>query len=412
MKQAITINHRKYATGLFWQPVNPVMTPYLYARQLVAKSNKKYNLLTEFKSMVGLADFRDGPRAGMYSLAAAVTNAFSEFVSFLAVFQINNVFYLIAVRNGVIIRDVLLDSESEARKLYSELSNMPDWTALIAPTSWGMPRSQEKNLTNVIRKDIGVRLRQISIVKSIMPSVIAICVFLLIVVAIMYMPVFTTSNKQTSLTPEMAAEYQRLLQEKNEELDKKFKIEKKSFEYPYDYLPNVMERARLCYKAIGFMMQPVAGWNQRNVLCGEDRVSGTFIRDFGTLNDFYIVASGLLPGGVVEQKSENEIKVSAKLPALKEGASIDDRDQESVIRDVVSIFQQLNMKADIRVANEVVRSGISRETVDVVEVDASSKLIPTEFMQIFNGFNGVYMKSVDWNMTNRVWNYKVLIYTK
>ena len=414
MKQVIIINRKKYATGLFWQPVDPLVVPYIYARQLAAKGNKKYNLLTEYKSMVGLADSHDGPRAGMYVAASVVTDALSSFISFLGVFHVDNGYYLIAVRNGIIIRDVALETENEARKQYAELSNMPDWNGLFAPASWGMPRSQEKLLSELVKKDSGTRLRQMSIIKSMMPSIIIAVVFLIVIISFLYSPLFGSKNRSrpTQLTPEMAAIYQQQIKEKNEQLDREFKIEKKSIVYPYEKIPNVMERARLCYKAIAFMMQPVVGWNQRNVSCDKSHVYGIFARDFGTLNDFYVVGADLMPGGVVTQKSENDISVSVKLPELQSQSSIDERDQETAMRDIVSIFQQVEMRADVRVANETIKNGEKRENVNAIEVSAISKLIPMEFIKILADFGGVYIKSVDWDAGSRDWSYKVLIYTK
>jgi hypothetical protein len=414
MKQVITVRRRKYATGLFWQPVNPGVTPYLYARQLVAKSDKKYTLLTEYKSMIGLAESRDGVRSGMNTAAAEVMNAFPEFSSFLGVFRVDNRFYLVAVRNGVIIRDVLVEKESDARKLYAELSNMPDWGALFAPSSWGMPRSQEKFLQDIVKNESVARLRQISIVKSVAPSIVLFLILLGVGLYFLYSPLFKSMSapKSTGLNPELMAEYQKQLEAKNQELDKEFEIVKSALVYPYDNLPDVMERARLCYKATGFVMQPVMGWDQKNTMCDEEHVSVVFTRDFGTLNDFYLVGGDVMPGGIVHQVSDNEIRVRAKLPALKTHSSVDERDQETAMRDIVSVFQQVNMKAGIRASNEIIRNNKEKATVNFIEVSASSKLVPSEFMQIFNDFDGVYMKSVGWDARDRIWNYNVVIYTK
>ena len=174
-----------------------------------------------------------------------------------------------------------------------------------------------------------------------------------------------------------------------------------------------MDRARICYKAVAYMMQPVVGWNQKMIDCDAEYVSGTFVRDFGTINDFYVVGADLMPGGVVNQKSENEISVRVKLPKVPTHESLDDREQEIAMRDIVSIFQQANMKADIKTANTSVRNGIAgKEIVNVIEVIASSKLIPMEFMKIFSNFNGVYMKSVNWGTDSKTWSYRILIYTK
>jgi len=416
MKQVIIVNRRKYATGLFWQPVNVGVTPYLYARQLVAKSDKKYTLLTEYKSMIGLAEARDGVHSGMSCIAAEIMDALHEFASFLGVFHVDTRFYLIAVRNGVIIRDILVEKESEARKIYAELSNMPDWGGLFAPSSWGMPRSQEKFLQDIVKNNSVARLRQISIVKSLAPSVVLVLVALAVGLYFLYSPLFKSVKKSNSVTldPQLAAEYQKQLEEKNKELDEKFEVPvvKSSIEYPYDKLPDVIERANLCYKATAFVMQPVMGWEQKNTVCDGEYVSVVFNRRFGTLNDFYLIGGDLMPGGIVQQVSENEMRVRVKLPELEVGPSVDERDQETLLRDVVSVFQQANLKASVKASNEVIRNNKEKEAVKFVEIDANSKLIPSEFMQIFDGFDGVYMRSANWDARSRMWGYKVIIYTK
>ena len=119
-----------------------------------------------------------------------------------------------------------------------------------------------------------------------------------------------------------------------------------------------------------------------------------------------------MPGGVVTQTSDNDISVRVKLPELKTRSSVDNRDQDTAIRDLFSVFQEMNMRATIRPANITMKDGGQKEIVKIIDVSANSKLIPSEFMSIFGNFNGVYMKSVGWNPNNRNWEYKVSIYTK
>lgn len=417
IKQIVTIDHKKYATGLFWQPVTAGVNPYLYARQLVEKVNKKYNLFVEYQSMIGLGDSHNGFRAGMPSVAALVASSLSGFISFLGVFQTGSNFYLIAVRNAVIIHDVLFETETEARKLYAELSNIPDWGALFAPASWGMPRSQEKFLSDFVARGTIVKLRQISMAKSVGVSVVIGGVFLVLLGLFLYSPVLKMfePKKTTQLNPTLLAEYQRQLEAKNKQLDKEFEIVKKEkipLDYPYNHLPDVMERANLCYKAIAFVMQPVMGWSQKNTRCESEYAFVDFSRGFGTLNDFYAIGGDLFPGGIVEQVSNNEMKVRIKLPELEKFASIDERDQVTAMRDITSIFQQVKVNANVKVANQTLKNEDFEEKINVIEVTVSSKLIPTEFMQFFADFDGVYMKSVKWNVGARSWDYDVLVYTK
>lgn len=421
IKQLVNIQGKKYATGLFWQPVRVGVTPYLYARQLSEKGKKgkgKYALFVEYQSMIGLVDSASGARSGMPSAAAAVTSSLSGFVSFLGMFQVENYFYLVAVRNGVIIRDTLIETESEARKTYAELSNIPDWGGLFAPASWGMPRSQERFLPELIQVGVVEKLRPISMAKSISVSVVLGVIFLALLGGLLYSPVMEMfePKKTTALNPALMAEYQRQLEEKNKQLDEQFDIvkkpEKKPFDYPYSHLRNAVDLANLCYKATGFVMQPVFGWNQRSTRCDSENVEVTFVRSFGTLNDFYAVGGELLPGGIVNQVSDNEIRVTVKLPDLPEIESLDERDQDTVLRDISSVFQQVKINARIDVVNDTVTNGEEFETIKVISVNVSSKLIPSEFMRIFEGFDGIKLVSVKWDVGTRTWEYSILMYTK
>ena len=159
-------------------------------------------------------------------------------------------------------------------------------------------------------------------------------------------------------------------------------------------------------------MQPIMGWNQTYAKCDEDFVSVTFSRDFGTLNDFYEIGGNLMPGAIVQQMSEDEIIVRVKLPELKTGRSLDEQNQEDLIRDITTVFQQANIKAEIDGVTDIIMNNGNEEKLNVTEISVSSKLTPMEFMRAFDGFNGVYMTSVVWRANTRVWNYEIIIYSK
>ena len=94
--QIISINRKKYAVGLFWQPVKSGVSGRVYARSLSSTVDKKLNLYTEYNMMIGLGSTRRGQSIGMRVAAADVMDAFSEYTSFLAVFEVNKMFYLVA----------------------------------------------------------------------------------------------------------------------------------------------------------------------------------------------------------------------------------------------------------------------------------------------------------------------------
>ena len=416
--QVITINRKKYAVGLFWQPTGAGYVARTYARALARSVDKKLNLYTEYRGMVGLGARRAGHRSGMDSAAAAVADAVGEYSSFLAVFGIDKYFYLVAVRNGVILEDKLFISESDARAEYFKLSEIPDWGALFAPAPWGMPRAVERNLSDLIVRAVRAPLRPISRVGAGLVSGVLIIVF---VVGSMWffrdpLEQMATTSELSNISPELAAEFEKQVQEKNKELDAVFEIEKPALPgpivLPYEYLPDPMARAQVCYQAMGFLMQPITGWSQTNVECGETHAIAQFSRDYGTLDDFYMMATELMPASFVQQQSDNALTVRAKLPDVPTYASIDERDVETVLRAVMTAFQGIDTPADAAMVVDTLTNGVDTVYLNVVEVAAESKLVPTQFMQIFDDFGGVYMTRCAWNASARTWNYEVIIYAK
>ena len=296
--QVLTINRKKYAAGLFWQPVSVGTSPRAYARTLARDTGRRYNLFTEYRAMIGMSARNMGHRSGMPSVAAEILDAMTEYSSFLAVFRVGDRFYLIAVRNGIISHDGIIQSEADARARYSELFEIPDWAALIAPGDWGMPRAIERNLDELVGRVFAhAVLRPIGRFAAGTFTLAIIGIILLGLLYLFRSPVaqmFTPRKPIAQIDPELAAEYHRQIEEKNRELDAQFDIvrtEPEPLVLPYDNLPDRNIRAENCYRAIGFLMQPIAGWSQTSAECGETHASANFRRSFGTLREFYSGAS-------------------------------------------------------------------------------------------------------------------------
>ena len=419
VSQILSVDRKKYAVGLFWQPMGAVVGARNYARNLARSVDKKLNLYTEYRAMVGLAARKNGARAGMLCAAAEVMESFSEYTSFLAVFSVPRGFYMVAARNGVILVDKLFESEDEARSEYVKMSEIPDWGAFFAPGAWGMPRAAERNIGDLLNGQSKAVLKTISRFGPRMLSVLLLAVFALFMTFVFrdsVKQVFMPRPQVAELNPELVAEYKKQIEEKAKELDEQFEIEKtpppEPIVMPYELLPDVFERAQQCYQAIAFLMQPVTGWNQVNVVCGETYAIADFKRDFGTLDDFYNMATGLMPGALVNEVNEENLRVQVALPKLEAVSSQDERDADTVVRDVTSAFQGIDTVVDTEIVVDTLTNGVDVETVNVVEVGAESKLIPQQFMEIFADFGGVYLMQAGWNARTRLWNYEVLIYAK
>lgn len=417
--KTLSVNRKRYATGLFWQPLASGVVARNYARGLAHSVNKKLNLYTDFRGMVGLGARKFGHRGGMPSLAAEVVAAFDEYSSFLAVFQADRGFYLVAVRNGIILQDKVFESETDARGEYVKLSAIPDWAAFIAPAAWGMPRATERMLADVVGTGAGAYLHSISRFRTLGFSVFLALVFIVglaMVFGESFRQMRTSRPDVSALDPERAAEYRRQVEEKNRELDAQFEIEKplppEPIVAPYDNLPDPMARAQLCYQAIDFLMQPITGWNQVSASCGETHVTADVRRTFGTVAGFEEIAAEKMPGLYVQKRSDDYLIIRAALPGIVTFTSQDERDAETVLRDVISAFQSMDADVTAEIESEFLTNGVDTLDVNMVHVAASSKLTPVAFMEIFDQFGGVYMSRAEWVASGRTWNYEVIIYAK
>ena len=100
------------------------------------------------------------------------------------------------------------------------------------------------------------------------------------------------------------------------------------------------------------------------------------------------------------------------MPELQTMSSQDERDAETIVRDITSAFQSIDADLDTNIVIDSLTNGVDVATVTIVEVQAESKLIPEQFMRVFDDFGGVYLINCAWDAATRLWNYEVIIYAK
>lgn len=416
LSELLRVNKKRFAAGLFWQPVAVGYAPRKYAYTLAHNSKGKANLYVEYRSMIGLASRRKGYIAGMPSAAAEIVDALSEYSSFLAVFEIDKKYYLVAVRNGIILADKLFNNEADARAEYAKFSKIPDWTAFIAPNSWGVPRASARDLNTLLPRKAKYKLRAINLWKSRILSFILLLAFFACVYLFFREPIDKMrAVKPVQIDPELAAEYKRQIEEKSKELDAEFEIVKQEIKplvIPYSSLPVPGARAKQCYQAIGFLMQPITGWVQSKVICGEKTATAEFNRKYGTLDGFYTTAADFLPGATIIEIDDNTLSVSVDLPEVAVESSQDERDAETVERNIVSLFQTLHTDVKTEIVVDTLTNGVDTAKLNIVEFATTSKMMPMQFTKMFEDFGGFYMTRCVWNAIARNWNYEVIIYAK
>ena len=417
--KTIFINKKKYAVGLFWQPLPSGILPKNYAKQLIKSVDKKLNFYVDYRTIIGLGSSVFGHRNNMPVAAIELIKSLKEIYSFLGAFSLKKEYWLVAVRNNIIIYDKLFSSEEEVYSEYLKLKQMPDWGAFFAPSSWNIEGATEKDLNNIIFTNTKFLLKPISNFYSNLLSFILLSSFILALFYFFKDPIDQNvkNKKQISkIDPVLAQEYKKQLEEKNKQLDKEFEVEKpvkEQIKMPYESLPVLGSYINSCYKTIAFLMQPVVGWEQKEVNCIDNHATAFFRRTYGNIKDFYDVVSKQFIGAQIEQKSDSEILLKVKVPSTENVLSKDERDINTIEREIVGFLQKGFIEGlTTNLTIDSIENGSEVINLNILEVSFSSKLIPLEFIKIFENFRGVYFTNISWKEESKIWNYEVIIYAK
>ncbi|NMA32536.1 MAG: type 4b pilus protein PilO2 [Alphaproteobacteria bacterium] len=411
----ITVDRKKYAVGLFWQPLPVGQNPHNFAKQLSKQISGSVKFYTEFRSMVGIGSRALRHRRGMKIAAIEVINHFSEYNSFLAEFFTPQGFWIIGVRNNIIIFDKLISSESDAKKEFANLTALPDWDIIIASGSWNVPGAIEKPLRSIIT---GISKQNLIPISSAFGNILSLIIFCIAAFGIWYLfsesiiEAFAPRAQQVQINQQVLEEYKRQLAEKKEELKE---IEQPEVvPMPYDNLPDPYLRADQCWRSIGFVMQPISGWIQQSVICDNYTVKAIFNRTYGTLENLYNSINSLMGEQVsITENTDSNVIININLTPLQ---SVENNHLKHTSKDIIfyvnNAFQKIGELVNIRSEIETVGQGDIIKTVNIVIANTNSKLKPDEFIKIFDGLSPMFLSSVKWDARSRTWNYEVKIYAK
>lgn len=153
---SITIGRRVYAVGLLWQPLQNSDDPLPEIRESIDSDPDAdlYCLRSTSTPQYGIGKKIMGHHSGEQSAAAAIASALNEYVSVAAVFPVKEGWWLLAVRNDLILseEDRLFDTEEEAQEAFYSLMALPEWDLKIAPEHWNIEKARQISLETLIKR--------------------------------------------------------------------------------------------------------------------------------------------------------------------------------------------------------------------------------------------------------------------
>lgn len=210
---SITIGRRGYAVGLLWQPLQNSEDPIPEIREAIDSDPDAdlYCLRSTTTPQYGIGKKIMGHRPGEPSAAAAIASVLSEYTSVAAVFPVKEGWWLLAVRNDLILseEDVLFETEQEAVNAFFALMALPDWDLKIAPEHWAVEKARQISLETLIKKSgTKVALEELGAAqKTQFLTVIAVGLLILIAVLVYFVvslwnSVFTEEKIEAVPIPE------------------------------------------------------------------------------------------------------------------------------------------------------------------------------------------------------------------
>lgn len=156
------VDKTQYAWGLIWDVPN---SDYGNSRASLNKGKiknqaremaKSYdaNLYLTTDKQFALGSSAHGHKAGMKTVAMSLIDRWSG--DFIAVFAIEDFYYLLAVKDGIVIpgdNDIRVDSEDDARHFIEEkiADDEDSWGKIVAPEIFGINGSKEEDIDILLR---------------------------------------------------------------------------------------------------------------------------------------------------------------------------------------------------------------------------------------------------------------------
>ena len=165
----VTVDGQHYAVGLIWQPLQNLDDPILEVRETAESEMGAdlYCLRPAATPQYGIGRTTLEHHDGMPSLAAAVASVYADQSSMCGVFKVDEGWWLIAIRNDLILaeEDVVFSNEEEAKRAYASMMAVPDWGVRIVPPEWQVEGTETKDLKEILPKARKIRLQPINAVR-------------------------------------------------------------------------------------------------------------------------------------------------------------------------------------------------------------------------------------------------------
>ncbi len=416
----MVVNDTTYAVTLFWQPLQDTNDPYPEVQETVdnfMEGADLFCLRQGTSPQYGIGNSTEGHKAGMPSAAAAIAEIFQDKPSSVAVFEVDEGWWFIAIRNDLILseEDMLYLNEEDAKRAFYAMMAVPDWGRKIAPASWEIEGTEEVDLWDILKAPGGSKLMHINKNQRQKMKIITIAAGVL-VLFIGYKLISGLFSSETKPIIRPLAPMKPLFEE---EVPK----QKEVIVHPWEKLvvtEDLLNRCQAAVQQVKTMIVP--GWTLGQISCSAAGLSTTWTMQWGHLGwikrafeeyntrglDFLIDNSGKV---AIVSLSIGDVAIHSQAPKMM---AYESREELN------NIFQAINQTINLSEERTVRQAQTSKDglgsnvkenkTYPRLKFSFSSDLPMEEWLTMFNQFPALEILRLNYNPSNNIWTYEGQIY--
>ena len=415
----VTVDGQKFAVGLMWQPVQNTDDPVPEIRETMESEPEAdlYCLRQTIAPQYGVGKSVLGHQDGMPSLAASVASGLAQYESFCGVFQVEEGWWFVAVRNNLILaeEDVLFATEEEAQRAYSSMMAVPDWDACIVPEHWNIDGTQQIPLSELVSKGRKVRLQEINaarktqflmLIAFLIIVALAILIYLLVG---LWRSVFPPQTIQSAPAPQVIQAVAPVPEKPK----------------PWEKMVSTQDLIEACWKDL-YQIKSISfpGWRLGMISCTKDGLTTSWSKTgkegllswirFGIeqyqFTDLAVDVSGTTATGTVTFVG---LPVVASLPTLTPQQLREDLQE---IQEKTGLNLQYGQQTLLDPPNRPDGSRPpNQKSYTYFSFSTTSDYTPWEWIKFFEKFSGFELLKIEYNPSNDTttkWKYEGRIYAK
>ncbi len=420
----ITVGKNKFVTGIFWQPFKDITN-----KQKEIKDSAKFAsadlfcLKTKGVNQYGLASSKEGFKSGQVSAAVAVSTILSDKSSTVAIFKVNIGWWLLVIRNDIILpeEDRIFKTEMDAKKAFVSMLAVPDWGYKICPEDWNIADTKEVNIEELLTdKYTKATLEKVDKTAMIITAVVII----LLISGSIGKVIWDKKREELLQIQRQIEEAKRLeIQRLEEKRKKELEIANMPVPPAWEKIIDPVNFTNICMKYVKSNFTKFGGWKLKSIQCDEVGIKIEWVRGEMGTNEWLLTDAkekGYVPNNTEISISENnatgKIKYSDnELKIISSEPSFSSSELQDKLGKWFEVYNAVSKRIELKEKTVTLKENNKSESFPYVNFIFDNPRNPESVVNLLKMFSGLEFISIKCNNVNDLsfrWSYEGRIYAK